>query len=230
LNKADLQALGRTDIKDQMIKSQRQWLKNERNACQNAECIKKSYEARIKELRFLSSYVTIYSWNGGPMPVVNLAPFVPLPESFRAILAMYALQAGSDCVRSDNLRCKLTSSLGLGTQCSKDQISLVRKWFRGEIPRMGGHPEWAYKEIQNPGRLESICYNQPDTATWQEIWDTIRVGIRKNLVFVDAMYSWTVGSDGPRGHTGYSTVYRIAKDRIITVSHTKVLDKKDENN
>ena len=51
LNKAYLQALKRTDIKEQTIKSQRQWLKNERNACQNAECIKKAYETRIKELR-----------------------------------------------------------------------------------------------------------------------------------------------------------------------------------
>jgi uncharacterized protein len=50
LNNAYLQALKRTDIKEQMIKSQRQWLKNERNACQNAECIKKAYETRIKEL------------------------------------------------------------------------------------------------------------------------------------------------------------------------------------
>jgi uncharacterized protein len=50
LNKAYLEALKRADIKEQTIKSQRQWLKNERNACQNAECIKKAYETRIKEL------------------------------------------------------------------------------------------------------------------------------------------------------------------------------------
>ena len=56
LNKAYLQALQRTDIKKQTIESQRQWLKNERNACQNAECIKEAYETRIKELGLLSSH------------------------------------------------------------------------------------------------------------------------------------------------------------------------------
>jgi ankyrin repeat protein/uncharacterized protein len=50
LHKAYLEALKRTDIKNQMIKSQRQWLKNERDACQNAECIRNAYEIRIKEL------------------------------------------------------------------------------------------------------------------------------------------------------------------------------------
>jgi ankyrin repeat protein/uncharacterized protein len=55
LHKAYLEALKRADIKTQMIKSQRQWLKNERDACQNAECIKNAYETRIKELG-LSSY------------------------------------------------------------------------------------------------------------------------------------------------------------------------------
>ena len=50
LNKAYLKALERTDIEGQTIKSQRQWLKNERYACHNAVCLKKAYEARIKEL------------------------------------------------------------------------------------------------------------------------------------------------------------------------------------
>ena len=45
-----MQALKRTDIKEQTIESQRQWLKNDRNACQNADCIKTAYETRIKEL------------------------------------------------------------------------------------------------------------------------------------------------------------------------------------
>jgi len=228
LNKAYLEALQRPDIKDRTIESQRRWLKNERNVCQNAECIKKAYKARIKELEFLSSYVTVYSWNGDP--VVDLARFEPMPEPLKAILAMYALQIGSYCKGSSgNLECALTSSLGLGPQCSKEQISLVRKWFRNGIPRMDeGYGEWAYKEAQKPGSLEGICYNTPEGAREQESWNTIGVGIGKNLVFVDAVYHWTQTADGPSGYTGYSTVYRVAKDRIITVSHKKVLDKKDE--
>jgi len=49
LNKAYLQALEWKDIKNRIIKDQRQWLKV-RNACKNAERLKHAYEARIKEL------------------------------------------------------------------------------------------------------------------------------------------------------------------------------------
>jgi uncharacterized protein len=50
LDVAYLAALGRSDGDEQMIKSQKQWLRNERNVCKNAECLRKAYEARIKEL------------------------------------------------------------------------------------------------------------------------------------------------------------------------------------
>jgi len=50
LSKAYLEVLERADIKEKIIKSQKQWLKNERDACQNAECLKKAYESRIGEL------------------------------------------------------------------------------------------------------------------------------------------------------------------------------------
>lgn len=56
LSEAYLRALNRTDIKQQTIKSQRQWLKYERNVCQNVECIKNAYETRIKELGLTSSF------------------------------------------------------------------------------------------------------------------------------------------------------------------------------
>jgi uncharacterized protein len=50
LNVSYLAALERSDSDERMIKSQKQWLRNERNACRNAECLKKAYETQIKEL------------------------------------------------------------------------------------------------------------------------------------------------------------------------------------
>ena len=47
--------LDRTRKKEEMIQSQNQWQENERNECQDAQCIKKAYEIRIRELG-LSSY------------------------------------------------------------------------------------------------------------------------------------------------------------------------------
>jgi ankyrin repeat protein len=50
LNRAYLLALKRKDIKAETIENQKQWLKNERDTCRNAGCIKAAYETRIKEL------------------------------------------------------------------------------------------------------------------------------------------------------------------------------------
>jgi uncharacterized protein len=55
LSKAYAQALERAHIKEEMIQIQRQWLKNQRNACQNAECVRRAYETRIKDLGLSSS-------------------------------------------------------------------------------------------------------------------------------------------------------------------------------
>lgn len=65
LDKAYLQALKRADVDKQMIESQRQWLKTKRNACKNAECIKKAYETRIKELGSSSNGTAILTLPDG---------------------------------------------------------------------------------------------------------------------------------------------------------------------
>ncbi len=56
LNEAYLKALNRTDIKEQAIESQREWLKYGRDVFQNAACLKGAYETRIKELGLMSSF------------------------------------------------------------------------------------------------------------------------------------------------------------------------------
>jgi uncharacterized protein len=42
--------LQRTDLREQAIKSQEQWLKDVRDTCRNAACLRKAYETRIEEL------------------------------------------------------------------------------------------------------------------------------------------------------------------------------------
>jgi uncharacterized protein len=56
MNEAYLKALNRTDIKEQAIQSQKEWLKYVRNVFQKAECIKTAHESRIKELGLMSSF------------------------------------------------------------------------------------------------------------------------------------------------------------------------------
>jgi uncharacterized protein len=50
LSKTYLKSLENSDLRQQTMNSQRQWLKNRRNVCQNSECVRDAYEARIKEL------------------------------------------------------------------------------------------------------------------------------------------------------------------------------------
>ncbi len=54
------QVLDRTRKKEEMIQSQNQWLENERNECQDAQCIKKAYEIRIRELGPSSYGIVIF--------------------------------------------------------------------------------------------------------------------------------------------------------------------------
>lgn len=80
LNKAYLHSLERSDVKQQAIESQRQWLRKERNVCQNTECIKAAYETRIKELGFTSSFGIVFSRPSVRSTSPPQAP-VKLPES-----------------------------------------------------------------------------------------------------------------------------------------------------
>jgi uncharacterized protein YecT (DUF1311 family) len=54
LSNAYKKILKLTNRKQDMIESQREWLKRVRNKCKNAECIRNAYEGRIKKLRSLS--------------------------------------------------------------------------------------------------------------------------------------------------------------------------------
>lgn len=50
LTKAYLQSLEQSDVKQQTINAQRQWLKEVRNICTDTVCLKTAYEVRINEL------------------------------------------------------------------------------------------------------------------------------------------------------------------------------------
>jgi uncharacterized protein len=55
----------KTQPEDKIIESQRQWLKKVRNRCQNAACLKKAYETRIRELGWFRGGGTVTA----PKPV-----------------------------------------------------------------------------------------------------------------------------------------------------------------
>jgi uncharacterized protein len=79
MNEAYQKALQRSDLRAQTIKWQRLWLKNERDVCKNAQCIKAAYETRIKELALVPS-ADDYRWDGDLDPDGNYQAIPVDPE------------------------------------------------------------------------------------------------------------------------------------------------------
>jgi len=168
--------------------------------------------------------VVVYYLDKNYVPVTRLDRLDPMSSGLRAILAMYALQVGGGCDRhigDRDLLCTLSSALGLGTQCSAKHVALVRSWFKKGIPKMTGHGDWAFGQTQKPGVLEGICYNAPDTATFQDIWEIIRITQHDDRVLVDAIDSWLARET--TGRYRYQSEYRITTDSVEIVSHMKVI-------
>lgn len=175
-----------------------------------------------------ASSVLVYSLDKHYEGVVRLKPLQPLPESLKAILAMYALQKGADCRGYDEsgLRCRLTTALGLGAQCSRKHVQLVRTWFASGFPNMGGYSEPSLASALQSGDLASMCYGAPEGATRQQTWLRITVRRENDLVFVDATSFWMSGVDGPTGEHRYASVYRLGPDEVGVVSHKLVSAKR----
>jgi len=169
--------------------------------------------------------VTVFLLDSKYEPVVRLEKLSPpLTEGLRAILAMYALQDGGGCEgetdpNEKGLHCALTTALGVGPQCSEAQLRLVRAWFKS-LPKMSGLAADHYLNIQRPDSLETICYAAPYTASFQQIWDRIRVTQDGGEVVVDAVGSWLARDES--GHFHYRSKYKIEDHSITTLSHEEV--------
>lgn len=74
LDQAYKQALKREDVKQQVIVSQRQWLKQERNVCRTAECLEAAYAGRIRELGVSASFGIALLRSGGTGAPPSTAP------------------------------------------------------------------------------------------------------------------------------------------------------------
>jgi uncharacterized protein len=61
LNVAYRQSITRNDVRREAIKTQREWLKNERNVCESTACVKAAYQRRIQELQMTSSFGITFS-------------------------------------------------------------------------------------------------------------------------------------------------------------------------
>lgn len=98
LSKAYLKSFERSDIKQKAIRSQRQWLKDRRNACQSAECLKKEYVTRVKEVGLMSSFgIVILS-----APDEKAAPTIPSEKSPEKIVVVQPVDTSNVHVITKN--------------------------------------------------------------------------------------------------------------------------------
>lgn len=161
-------------------------------------------------------------------PVVRLDRLPQTSEAMKAILALYALENGAGCEGKNEqglVKCALTRELGLGANCSDDHIRFVRSWFK-VIPNLTSR--WTQRwnaDSQQVGSLEDLCYDQPDSASWHNIWEIIRVSSSNGNVTVDAIQNW--GSQYGHGRIHYINTYVIERHTISEVS--SVITKLDES-
>lgn len=99
-------------------------------------------------------------------------------------------------------------------------IRLVRSWFKGAMPKMGGYAADDYKDSKHSGGLEAICYSRPEGASFQRVWDLIRVRQAGNHVFVDAHGSWVAREES--GSFRYQTEYELVQENIKLVAHKEL--------
>lgn len=155
-------------------------------------------------------------------PVARLDRLGPISEGLKAILAMYALQVGAGCETDE--QCVLNQGLGLGTQCSEQQINLVNSWFKTEIVILDDGTEGAFQRLLKSGDFGPICSRTPSRISpGQNMWEIIRVKNGDNLVFVDATSCSVVTVDGPCRRTRFQTEYRINSNSITIVSHNMLI-------
>lgn len=156
---------------------------------------------------------------------VDLKSLEPLSPALRAILALYAIRANGGCPSGEMtenryaMQCPLTTALGLGNQCSDEEIALVEKWFKDGVPvfrKTGG------KKVKlEPNKdLGKTCSNTPYSATHQSIWQDIRFRrLPKNQVKITAKGNWTAGPEAGGGSFTFATTYQILPDRVKIMSH-----------
>lgn len=163
---------------------------------------------------------TIFWLNEAYEPRVNLKPLEPLTPQIKAVLALYAMRAGTGCPvgewegKTYVMSCTLTSALGLGRQCSSEHLALIRQWFKDGIPPLHLSPQG--KDYANAGQLDMICENVPDTASHRSILEVLRVERAGEALSVHAIITSSEGTSWK-----YSTTYRLLPDRVTVADHTE---------
>jgi len=166
-----------------------------------------------------ASGTVVFYYDKSQQPVVTLDRISPVSEGMKAILAMYAFQNGAGCTggTDEAPRCSFSEALDIGGQCSDQHLALVLKWFSTGMPKMSGYADSAYRSIKSTEDLKPHCYRTPYTASFQTVWDLIRVTTSGKEVRIYAHGLWRAASKS--GSFSYITEYDVGGDSIEVISH-----------
>lgn len=180
---------------------------------------------------YAAERVVVFYLNEHHRPVTRLDRLPDLTPGLKAILALYTLENGAGCEgkdESDRVRCDMTEKLGLGSNCSEAHIQLVRSWFES-TPNLTSR--WSARwngKAKAPGALENLCYGQPHTGSWHNIWEIIKVKSTGEFVEVEAILNW--GSQYGHGRVRYRNSYKIGSQTIVeTASQVTELSRSKES-
>ena len=169
-----------------------------------------------------ADFETVFSLDQKFQPVTSLDRASPMSDGLRAILALYAFEAGAGCTTytrdHEELQCALTRDLGLGAQCSLAHLNLIASWFKNGMPAFGWLTDAQLRRAQQTNELSGRCYNQPDGATLQSTWEHVGVQVRGQRVTIDSTVISGRAADGPLTRRRYASVYEIRGREIAVVS------------
>lgn len=161
----------------------------------------------------------VFYLNEHHSPVIRLDRLPNSSAGLKALLALYALENGAGCEGKDDsgrVNCALTHALGLGANCSDAHLKLVRSWFDVTPNLTSRWSERWNARTKEPGSIENLCYRQPDTAGWQNIWEILRIKSTGDSAEVEAVLNW--GSQFGHGRVRYRNSYKIGTNTIVETS------------
>lgn len=128
MGKAYLQAMDRirksndqSGLRQRFVKSQRQWLKNERDVCQDAACVRTSYEGRLKEINFTPSFGFIFARPNK----IKLPPPPPPPQSASRVNGIHT-EANAEAAKPPVAQSSPVSAVDCGILIRPDEAKLPK--------------------------------------------------------------------------------------------------------
>jgi uncharacterized protein len=155
LNDAYLKALNRTDIKKATIESQNQWLKKERNVCQDIECIKHAYENRIKELGLSSSFGLVFFRDNDQKKSIPDAA-ANLEES----------KKDQQCIENDQIKCGRQHVSPNESASNKQNVEKAENHKReNHVSTKAESDRTSIKKIDRSKLMSELLYSTSDYKT-----------------------------------------------------------------